>query len=84
MFTVYGLYLFGFAFTFVAIFPTKKASTTAASAIHFAAYFIYFWCRETAFVYRILLACFIPNFAVGSMLAHLLHLEIDAGVGLDF
>jgi hypothetical protein len=69
----------------VAVLPTKKASATAASIMHLSTYWVVHLYKGfgTSFLEKLLVACFVPNVAVGFMLEHLLHCEIDGGVGLD-
>lgn len=39
---LYGMTMFGFGFIIVAIFPSKKASATAASLLHLLSYYFGF------------------------------------------
>ena len=81
---VYGLQLFGFSFTIVALLPSKKASATAASLIHLYTYYIVYIYKGfgVSVLKKAVISCFVPNVALGFMLDHLLHVEIDGGVGL--
>jgi hypothetical protein len=86
MSALYGCSLFGFSLMIVAIFPSKKASATAASLVHLASYYFALCCKgyQFSFISKILCACLIPNCALSFMLDHLLHCEIEGGTGLIF
>lgn len=85
MCSVYGCQLFGFSFTLVALLPSKKASATAASILHLSTYWVVHLYKGfgTSFTEKLVVSSICPNVAVGFMIEHLLHLEIDGGIGLD-
>ena len=62
MSVLYGMTLFGFAFSIVAIFPGKKSSATAASLIHILSYYFGFvFAGGQKSWYEKLLCAMIPN-----------------------
>ena len=83
---LYGTQFYGFSFTIVGILPTKKASATAASLLHIATFYILYLYKGygTSMLEKTLVSCFVPNVALGFMLDHLLHVEVEGGVGLTF
>jgi len=80
----YSLSIFGIAFTLTSLIPNKKGSATAASLIHIASFCLTYRYKGygTSMFDKSLIACLIPNCAVGFMIDHLLHCEIDGGTGL--
>jgi len=72
-------------FIFPCCFVTfKKASATAASIIHLSTYYVVYMYKGygSSLLEKVLVGCFCPNVALGFMLDHLLHCEIEGGTGL--
>lgn len=86
MLIIYGAQLFGFSFAIVALLPSKKASSTAASILHMATYYFVFKFKGSGYsmVEKIVVGSCVPNVALSYMLDHLLHVEIVGGTGLTF
>lgn len=82
----YGTQLFGFSFSIVAFFTSKKASATAASILHLSTYYIVYVYSTfgSSVIQKIIVACLMPNCALGFMLEHLLHCELEGGSPLTF
>jgi hypothetical protein len=66
------------------LLPSKKASATAASVLHLSTYYFVYTYKGygTSLLEKSIVACFVPNVALGFMLDHLLHVDIIAGTGL--
>ena len=83
---LYGMTMFGFSFMIVAIFPTKKASATAAALIHLLSYYVGFVHsgHSTSHAVKVIVAL-IPNAALTFMLEHLMQCEFQGtGLSLEF
>jgi ATP-binding cassette subfamily A (ABC1) protein 3 len=81
---IYCLNIFGISFTLTSLIPNKKGSATAASIVHLATFCVNYSYKgySTSFYQKALIACLMPNCAVGFMIDHLLHCEIEGGTGL--
>lgn len=81
---IYNLNIFGISFTLTSLIPNKKGSATAASIVHLASFIFNYSYKGygTSFFQKALIACFVPNCAVGFMMDHLLHVEVEGGTGL--
>ena len=81
----YGLSLFGFAFTIVAFFPSKKSSATVASIVHILSY--YFGIANQGYnvsMSKKILVALIPNASLCFMVEHLLQCEyLGRGLTVD-
>ena len=82
---LYGTQLFGFSFTIVAVFSSKKASATAATILHLSTFYLVFMYKGygSSLSEKSLVACLVPNCSLGFMLEHLLHCEIEGGTALN-
>ena len=82
---VYSLSVFGISFTLTSLIPNKKGSATAASIVHIASFCLNYSYKGygTSFYEKAVIACLVPNCAVGFMMDHLLHCEIEGGTGLN-
>ena len=81
---LYGMTLYGFAFIVVSIFPSKKASATAASLVHLMSYYFAFMYKGYGSTQlQKLVVSIIPNCALAFAVDHLFHCELD-GSGLDW
>lgn len=80
----YGTQTFGFSLAITSVFGSKKASATAASILHLATYYLVgaYSGYGSTFAEKVLVAALVPNCSLGFMIEHLLHCEIDGGVGL--
>jgi len=81
----YGMTLYGFSFMLVAFLPNKKASATAATVVHLLSYYLAIIYKGHKYNYfqKALVACLVPNCGMSMMLDHLLHCEIEGGVGMN-
>lgn len=82
---VYCLSIFGISFTLTSLIPNKKGSATAASIVHIASFCLNYSYKGygTSYYEKAIIACLMPNCAVGFMIDHLLHCEIEGGTGLN-
>jgi ABC-2 family transporter protein len=82
---IYSLNIFGISLTLTSLIPSKKGSATAASIIHILSFCFNYGYKgySTSFYEKAFIACFMPNCAVGFMMDHLLHCEIEGGTGLN-
>lgn len=81
---LYGITLFGFALTIVAILPTVRASATAATLIHLVTYFGVFSLRDPDIPYAMKTGMSVfPNIAMYFGIYNLYHFEANAG-GMNF
>ncbi|MGV2389755.1 MAG UNVERIFIED_CONTAM: hypothetical protein LVR29_20420 [Microcystis novacekii LVE1205-3] len=83
---VYSLSIFGISFTLTSLIPNKKGSATAASIVHITSFCLNYNYKGygTNFYEKAAIACLMPNCAVGFMIDHLLHCEIEGGTGLNW
>jgi ATP-binding cassette, subfamily A (ABC1), member 1 len=83
---LYGSSLFGISFAIVSVFPSIKASATAASILHLCSFYVALCYKGyvAGYAKKVLVACLVPNAALSFMLDHLLHCEIEGGTGLTF
>ena len=73
MCVLYGMTMYGFSFIIVALFPSKKASATAASLLHLMSYYVGFMYtgHNSGNAIKLCVAL-IPNASLTFMLEHLL------------
>jgi len=83
---LYGMTMFGFSFVITAIFPSKKASATAASLLHLLSYYAGFlYSGQQKTLTTKLLISLIPNATLTFMIEHLLNCEFHgSGLSLEF
>jgi len=69
----------------VAFLPNKKTSATAATVTHCLSYYVAILFKGHKYDYfqKILAACLVPNCGISMMLDHLLHCEIEGGIGMS-
>ncbi|CAI2386824.1 unnamed protein product [Moneuplotes crassus] len=82
-FFMYGVSLFGFILSLVAIFNNKRTGSAAGVIIHFATFYIVHAVPKSAGYYSRLLSSFIPNMAMSQGVEVLWKLE-DNEAGLNF
>ena len=80
---MYGISLFGFILSLVALFNNKKTGSAAGIIIHFATFYIAHAIPKSAGIYTRLLASLVPNIAMSQGVETLWKLE-DNEMGLNF
>jgi len=78
--------LYGFSFSLVSVLPSKKASATAGTILHLSTFYVVHQYKGygSSVIEKSIIACLVPNCALAFMLEHLLHCEIEGGVGLTY
>ena len=82
---LYGMTIFGFSLTIVAVLPSVRAASTAASLIHILTYFIVFAFNnnQPSAALKIVFSVF-PNIAMSFSVKNLYHYETQAdGIGFS-